>query len=594
MPIKVAESRVEPTVLPSARFRVSPGPAAFGATEAGSVGQFGQQVERVGRIEAAEEEARLKEEEKVRAEYGERVDKLRATELVNKYTDWQREQKPNYLSRTGINAIDVTNDAIKDDEDIRRSIAAEAANDNVREKFATKVSARREAYLDSIKTHQTNEFFKTERTNAEAQRDNSINVMADINSSDLDRFLATEDLKDSLEILTQGKPAEVVKNIKSETWSSFHAERVNALAPLNAKMAQEYFNEHQKEMLPDAREELQGVLNTETTLQDSHAMAEQISTEVTDEAEWIDAARSATYTGTKEEQVEKMDATIKRLETKKDQLKQRRVEAQKEAFLTGLDQVDAAETLEEALEIAERVVDPIDREKVRKHANARFKKQKDGDIPTDLNVYADAWEEFNAGRLTTTRELNQYSGDLSTAHYNTLNTAIQNRSASLKGAKVPQMDYTTAQRAYMVQKDIDTYSPKDNGIEFMQLYEELNQASIQKGSTLTQVEANDLTATTIASGELSTGWIWSDKMTRIEADQAGKMHIWLPVLNADDIDQGKEKRDISGWTFINLGVSDPSDELMSMVKKEGIMKIELSGAQTKRYNKLIKAQQDKK
>lgn len=585
MPLTVPtlQSRVSATPLPAAR--VSGGQVGPDLVS-GELGRLGGQIGQLGRtvqaVETEEQRRAAKQAQiqaKAQAEFKEREDKLYADKSMTELNDWYRGKQPEYTAGQGLDARGSTDQANKDLEAKKNELLSKAQNEEQRTLINAAFAPKREVWLNKQKGFEVGQFRTAEVAANQSKIQNAIRDASDNFDDPLALQLAKDELIDGINVTIKGMSPEQRKNVTAEYVSALHEGVLNNMVTSSAEAANTYYDQNKKNILPEHRDAIERVLHTEDTLQFAQQKTDEIMRVEDDYEKQLEMARET-------KDPEKREAIVNLVKTRKKETDQLDKEAAREVRLNDLTNVLDAPDLETAMEIVNRIENADDRIKAQKVAENRFEKKTKANV-TDRDVQATVYEMIKSGEIKEVRDLIEYAPDLSDADYNRAITRLDNQAKNDKGIKTVEMDYTTALRSYEIAKDIDEYDKKKHGREFMRLYEVLNQASIQKGDSLTLSESNALTAKTIVEGDVPRKWIWDDKMTRIEAEQTGKIDIWLPRINEDDVDNGQELRQITDWFGKTLNISDPSDELMGLYKKEAILDISLSPEQEARLNELI-------
>jgi hypothetical protein len=594
MPFKVprAERRVALQPLPSAR-QVSPTRAGdFGGFEADVIGRVGGQVERLGRTALAVEEreellaAQAAEKEIERqAKLKNRRDQLLASDALVELKDNLRNQKEVFKNRRGIDAFGVTNEANEHIEKLKKELKGKMENDEIRAFFDAATIAPRELFLNQVLTHEASEFNKAEDDNINARIDTSILEASDAvggGNDELAIHSAKLDLETAIEQKTEkaGMTGAAAKNFKDGLTSTFHLSVLNRKVALNAIDAKEYYDKNKKEIDPDKREPIEKLLNKEDVLQFSKDKADEIEIKTEDPADWIPTARKEI------KDAKKLDATIKRLTTRKNALEQLDKEAQKEAYLDTLDKImTVAKNEEEGLDIAANLENPEDQLKAEKVARERFKR-KEKDATTSRKVQAEVLEMIEAKEITRPTELIEFYPDLKDEHYNTLLTRLKNKQNP--NMKIPAVSYSIAKNA--LESAIgEPYRVEDHNKMFMYVLDKLDKEAQVLGRSPTLDEAVKLTSKYIIEGEKAGEGIWTlwgswdPDRSLFEAVQEGSLDTWLPPINETDVDKGVERRTIIGAFTKSLGFVIDNDILFKLYKKEEILGEELSPEQNKLY-----------
>jgi hypothetical protein len=440
----------------------------------------------------------------------------------------------------------------------------------------------RDGFLGTVQAHEAKQTDEGIKVEIDAAREHSISTASNPESSAESVILAKENLLDTLEFGSRGLPPQAKQRYTQEGVSSFHEARVNSLAGVNAESAQIYYDTNKKEILPEERGGLEKVLKVEDTLQFAQQETDRIvAANPDDTTTWLEEARNVKDPDKRKQTVDNVKVRIKENE-------QATKEAKQNSFLTALNQIDATRTLSEGLDIANRVEDPIDRDKARKHANARFD-IKSADTKTIRKRYIEALDKISNREITERNQLLEYAADTSMADFKTLETRFNNKQQRDAGNKVAEASLTTAKNAIAVARGKSVYDPETDDEILLDVLGELDKAAREKGDNLTDLEAAKITADLIVTGEVKgSGWIWEDEKTWLDAVKSGDDHLWLPLMNTEDKDKGEEVREAKGWFLLNTGIDEPSEELMSIYKKKAKLKYKLSSKQNARWNELLK------
>jgi hypothetical protein len=396
-------------------------------------------------------------------------------------------------------------------------------------------------------------------------------------SAQIGLFSLRKSLDDVIERKTQGMAVPVANNIRDEMVSAFHENVINGKVVLNAENAKQYYDVNKKEILPENREGIEKVLETEDTLQFAQTTTDQIILQEGDRSKWAQMAREST------DDPEKRKETVDLIKTRKKELDQLDKEAKEAAYLDALDKIDISQNQSEADLIAKRIEDPIDRAKALKVSQAKFEK-KTADLVTDRDVEATVYEKIDSGEITTVRQLIEFSPDLSTSDYKRLQTEVRNKQNP--DAKAGFVKYTTAKTAYETIKG-KKYDVEKDSKEFMFVQSQLDEESQVLGRDLTPDEAVKAAARAIVKGEsIGTGFFGGDpNRTLFEASQEGTLDVWLPVINDEGVDNGQERREIKE-AFRANGIDTDNEELFRIYKKSDILNMPLSEKEKTRFKDL--------
>ena len=565
--------------LPAVRVEAATSAADFGALEAEVVGQLGRQITQVGQI-AQTAQAR---EEQRQAKFKDRDDKLKANEAFNKLNDSFRKYKLEPLSKIGVDTRGITDKGDIDIAKIMKKAEDGLDNDEQRNLFRAKSASKREILLGQLQGHESTEFRKAEVAAIDSSIENGIRDAAEVTATltGSERDLALSDirefLKDDLEEKTQGMMPAQAKNVRNEVVSAFHESVLNEMVAVNAGEAQAYYNKNKKEVIPENREAVENLINKEDVLQFGQDKASEIALRESDRSLWVATARIEI----KDEA--KRKATIKELETRKKELDQHDSDKKQEAYEGALRYIiNDATDLSDAINKANTLDDPIQQQKALKISEERFEIKKRATV-TDRDVQAIIFGKIDSGEITRVDQLLEFTADLSDGDYDKLITAVRNKAAKDKGAKVPEINYTTAKRAFEIAKsegyDVDN---ETHTREFMFLLQELDGMSREKGVSLIQVEANKAVNTLIIQeGEAIGANIFYDPdLTYFEAFSKDLLDIWLPDVNDESNDGGREFQDIKK-AFLNRGYNTDDETLFRLYKKDAILNLELSAQQRK-------------
>lgn len=590
MPVKVPQRRVQPSALPGAEISAPSGTGAFGGLEAQALETIGGQVQQLGiaALERQERDIALQQKvdakkEKIRLEHQERIDKLDADENVIKYQDWWRNQKQTYLSKAGKDTIGNTDLADKDIGTITKNLLDQSKNDRVRELTTAKIAKLRESGLNVIKAHEVEQFGVAEEARTNAILENTIRDAQDLANEPISLFSLKLDLEDAISDKTKGMDPEAKKNVTAELTSAFHESVINGKVAVNAENARKYYNENESEIVPENREKTKKLIEKEDVLQFSQEKRDEIMLREKDMSLWIGMAED-------ELEGEKEEKTVSLLKRKIEEIEQDKIDKQKEKLLTALDGIRRAPDRDAAQVYVDNLEDPKDAAEAQDAADKRFTIKKEAKV-TDIDTYAQAWDEFNTGKLNSVRELNRYWAKLSDAHYNRLQTAIQNKIAGgdKPGSKVPFMNYSTAVKAFEAStKEKYDVTDSTQNTDFQFLFERLDEEAKKKGDTLDFFEARQVADKTLVEGGIFGGGTFSDpQQTRAQAEISGTLDKWLPNINTQSDDEGKERADIKKG-LRTMGVITDDERIYRFYKKESILKEPLSKTHSEIYDRLLR------
>jgi hypothetical protein len=587
--VPVLRNRVSETPLPAAR--VSGGQVGTDLVS-GEIGRLGGQIGQLGRtVQAVETEEQRRadkqasEQARVQAEFKKREDTLHADKAMTDINDWFRNKQPEYTAGQGLDARGSTDLMNKDLETRKNELLANAKNEEQRALINAAFAPKREVWLNKQKGFEVGEFRTAEVAANQSKIQNAIRDASDNFDDPLALQLAKDELRDGINVTIKGMAPEQRKNVTAEYVSALHEGVLNNMVTSSAEAARVYYDDNKKNILPEHRDEIERVLQTEDTLQFAQQKTDEIMRAESDYEKQLEMARDI-------EDPEKREATVSLVKTRKKETDQLDKEGAREVRLNDLSNVLDAPDLESAMEIVNRIDNADDRIKAQKVADNRFEKKTRAN-DTDRDVQATVYEKIASGEIKEVRDLIEYAPDLSDGDYTRMITEIENKDKNGRGIGTAYIKDATAKNAYALVKGLP-FDIEKHSKEYMYVREGLDRLAQEKGRDLTPVEAQQEAAKLIVSGELpGTGIIWSDKLTRQEAEQTGKMDIWLPRINEDDVDNGQELRELKEWSAAKLKVSDPSDELLGMIKREGAVGVELSESQRIRFNELILKEKDR-
>ena len=597
--VATRERKVQPAAAPAAGISVQTSAADFGGIEAGLIKDIGRGVQQVGEIaqrrEEVEERERVvleKEQEKKRLAHQEKVDKLRANEAVVQFQDELRGLRPVHRSRTGSQAIGITNTAIKDIEKLRKQFGDVLVNDRQKELFAARIAKEREVYADQTSRYELDETNRAEQENIDARINNAIIDAANFADDPLARFSKRLDLDIALIDKTQGMDGDQAKNVKAEAVSAYQEGVVNQLVMADPVLAKEYYENHKDEIVPESREGIEDTIEKLLIEDESEQTANTIIAQDDNFINQKEAVNKLPDKTDYEKEVKK--AAREKIDVSQKQLKQLDKEKRDEVLFNTRERIIGAKDLTEALK-AVNTLNPkgvnlsrADIDGLKQFAHKRHdikNKAKD----TDPNTYGKAWDMFHKGELQNENQLLAFWPDLSNTHFDQLASAIRNKSAKERGAKVASIDYSTAMRAYSsIKRERYDVENEEHNKEFVFVQDLLEQASREKGDSLSLTESLSLVRKNIVEGEAIIAGGLDPDISFFEATQTGQEAIWLPFVNDDDKDNGKERRDIKE-AFKKKGIITDDDELFRMYKKEAILDKPLSPEQKERFNRKIRA-----
>lgn len=590
MPFKV-QSRVQFQPLPSARLQAPRGD--FGALEADVIQQLGAGISRVGetfgRIAEEEERVRVQAEKKridIQRKAKDLRDKAITRDALTRYDNWLREVKTRYTTTRGKDALDI-NDAAKQELDKGTKTALELLeNPEQRNLFESSAVSKYGLLLNQISAHQAQETLNYNMEGIQASQKNAIRNASD-NFKDDDALMvyrADLDKANDELIQIQGLSPDAAKVLRDDTVSLFHTSVINQKVAANHLDAQEYYKKNVKEILPEQREKILETIQGETILQDSQAAADLITAEEEDITKWSDSAREFKFTGTPEEKAKKREKTLQLVKDEITEVKQKRAEDREDAKISVLKAVRNAKSLKEALSYIPTDMHPEDAAIAEKNARARFDIKTEA-IKTKRDIQAEVYEKIDRGEITNVDQLIEYESDLSIADYNRIVTELRNKQNP--DAKPAAINYNTAKTAYETVKG-EKYDVETHNKEFMFIQKNLNDIAIEKGRNLTPEEARQETAKLIVTGEaIGTGFFGGDPdKTLFEAFQEDTVDVWLPIVNDNDIDGGRERKDIIN-ALAKRGIITEDEVILRLYKKMAILNIPLSQQQADLLRKKI-------
>jgi hypothetical protein len=599
--IPIATKQVTGQVLPSAVQRAPAGPGAFGGQEAQALKQIGGQIKELGKtalqveekerqIAARAEEARLKRQ----AIFKDRRDKIIADDSIIKYKDDLRNQKQNFFARKGVNIFGMNEDAKAFTEESKKRIKNESKlTPDQTILFEASTNASTELFLNQVSTHHAAEFDKTENDNAEGRRQDAIKDAGDAvtsNNAGLAIDNAWNDLLFGLQLSINkaGMTAAAAKNFKAPYVSTFHENVLNEMSIINIEGAKEYYTNHKKEILQEDRPKIEALLKEKNLLYNSQKIADSIVAAESDPLKRDDIARKTQYPGTKQEQAEMRNATLKELNNIKAD------EEEEEAAVIKQSNININDSIINGFQAG------MNRRGLENIANNALKGEKEThlrtidwlfkkiDVETDRGIQGNIYEMIDHGEIKTVSDLIEFKPDLSNADYNRFITELRNKKSP--DAKVGFVKYATAKTAYetLKRKKYDVGN-KEHTREFMFIQSGLDKKAQSLGRDLTPEEARKETALLMVDGEaIGAGpfGVTDPDMSFIEATQKGVVDIWAPDINDDDIDKGQERREIKE-AYAKFGIITDNEELLRLYKKEVIMNIPLSAIEKKRLNNLV-------
>jgi hypothetical protein len=583
-------SRVTPEALPSARQAV---PAGLDLSlESELLTGFGGAIESAGRElgQLAQEEERKRQEGekkrlKAQKDYKDLTDKTWARNAKTMTQDFWRKEESELLSRKGINAKGLSNEAIKRYEKMMKTVSDTAENEEQKLLYKSDIQTTRDADLNRMVSHESTETQSAAIESALDAQANAIVYAADNYQSDLSITVGKIDLNNAMDdlIALQGLDAQSAKRMKTKQLSIFHTSVLNPMIATDVERAQEYFKEHKKEISPDKREGIEKLIKKEDVLQFAQDYRDDMAIFEPDRTKWIGLAQ-------KELEGEKEKKAVELIKDKIKSLEQKEKEEKENALLNAFNKIDAAQDLDSAKIIAEGVDDPVDRKKAIERANWRHEIKTKQPV-TDRKVQAMLYAMIDSGEINKPEQLIEFEGKLKPGHYDKLITAVRNKTNKDKGAKVPEVNYTTAQRAFEFATS-EKYDVEDSthNKQFMYVLEELDALAKDKGDNLSQPEANKAAANLFVTGEVRSPLIWrfstgTDK-TFHEAAQADELDLWLPDINDESIDDGREAKDIKE-ALAARGIITDDETLFKLYKKEAIMNLELSDEQRQMKRRII-------
>jgi hypothetical protein len=594
MPIIIprAERRVERQPLPGVSQTVRATPAAFGAPQAQAISELGSAIIQAGEaierrdvaagIRAGKERVAL---QKAQAEVQDRKDKMEANDLFLEFQGKWRTDKSQFMDTQRREADGVTTKATEWTQTTKDELFKKATSDNVRFNLDVKLNPKITTILDKVSGHEVGQLRIAE---VELNDNLYANAVLDAGSPDSiqSEILDTElQAREALRIKTQGMDSETAKKVTTEGMSAFHTAVIDGKIESNLAFASSYFDEVKSEMTPEERETASTEIKEATTEQSARELAKNIELTVDDNNEW----NNAVDTRTKDIEVRKQAKVL--LDAKKKDEAAHDAELIRRERNDVLTDVFNARNLTDALLKANNAKDPANKEKAIAVAESRFAR-KNRDVETNPNVQADALDRINAGEFTEIADLLQFYPDLSSGDYNNLISRLQSHLTEArtgKPVKEGAVKYNTAKTAYETVKE-RAYDVEDDAKEFTFMLDALDKEAQKLGRDLTASEARRAAAITLVDGEAITGGAFGDPdMTLFEATQENVSEIWIPNINDDDVDGGKERSEINA-SLERLGLSSSEENretLFRLYKKASILKLELSPQQIDLFNSIL-------
>lgn len=593
-----AEKTVGPGTLPAARVSVSGGAGAFGALEATAARQIGGLFAEAGagierREELVTEESKrvVAQKQKAQLAYKNDRDKVYADRAVVEYQDWFRGYKVDPLSRQGLDADGVTNQAIKDVDKFKKTLLDDAENDAQRLLIETKLASERDVGLNRILAHETTQFKSAKEQAVNATIENSIRAGSENFDDPLAMFKYEKSLRQAIQVKTEGMPKQARKNVTDELISTFHEGILNQKVVADSEDAQEYYKLNKKNILPENRASIEAGLEKFSVIQESKEAASFITLKESDFVKQREAVQKMPGETDHDAAVKKK--TKERIKIKQDEVIQLREDKKDDVIENTQNGIINASSYESALDIIDSIspeetgLSPVDIDDLKAFAKSR-KTKKQAQTKTNKERYIEALDRIEDGQIIKRSQLLQYAGYVTDADFKTLESRFTNKSKQDTDAKIPEASLSTAKESIAVARGKSAYDPKTDDKMLLDVLKEHEKAARVKGDALSDLEAAEITADLMILGKIpGSGVIWDDEVTWPDAVRSNTDHLWLPRVNDEDIDKGEERRLIKEWSAKVIEVDDPSDELMSLIKKEAILGKELWGLQLERYHELI-------
>jgi hypothetical protein len=593
MPIVIgrAERRVEREPLPGARLTTRAPSAAFGAQEAQAISELGSAIIQTGEVfQRREEAANIAAEKerariaKLQAEAQDRKDKMEANELFLEFQGLWRADKSQFMDTQRREADGVTAKATEWTKTTRDALFKKATSDNVRFNLDAKLSPKQTVILDKVSGHESGQMRIAEvelndslYTNAVLDAGSPDSIQSEILDSELQA-------REALRIKTQGMDAETGKKVTTEGMSAFHTSVIEGKIDSQLAFAKSYFDEVKGEMTPEERETTATELETAITEQSAQAVAKEIELTVDDNNEWNKAVDGKV----EDPEIRKQAKAI--LEAKKKDDDAHDAELIRRERNDTLTEVYNARNLTDALSKAEKAKDPANKEKAIAVAKSRFARKK-RDVETNPNVQAAAHDRINAGEFTEIADLLQFYPDMSQGDYNTLISRLQTHLTEVRtGKPVTEgaVKYNTALRAYETVKE-RAYNIKNDAKEFTFVLDMLDKEAQKLGRDLSPSEARLAASHALVEGATISSDKSTEKKTLFEATQENVSEIWVPNINDDDVDGGKERSEINAaLQRLGLRASKENQEtLFRLYKKTSILMLELSPLQVDLFRSIL-------
>lgn len=581
--VPTAQRRITREPLPGARQQVSTTATEFGGARAEAFVGIGRELQDVSETFRRAEEAELKEEQKInialekqRAEVQERKDKMYADAALLEFQEAWSTNKNDFLGTRRLNADNVTEKVKAWYTKTKSGILGRAANDRQKELISAKINPEITMILNKVSDHEIKELLLNEQEQQDSLYANAVSRASAPDSNVVDRKSAELTAIEALNQKYKGYDAEARNKGVAEGMAAFHVSVINGKLVDDLEFAKQYFKDIKQAIPPKEREEVRKLIKKEDIYQTSNRLANDIILKESDNVKWQDMVDKATS------DPDIRDKTKSILEARKKDDDAHTEELKKRALLDGLDKIREAPNLTAALAEADKIDDPLDAEKARKYANARYERKK-RDVETNINVYTDVLDRINNGEFKEVRELNEFYPDLSTSHFDKAVSALNSK----LGKDGDVIKYSTAKDAFSVALG-EKYNVEDisQNRKFKVAYDSLTDAGITDFDTAVKHLKNLFIEGEVIEG----GWLglWDSDMDRTTAERENKIDKWLPnILTEDEDPTLSELRTIQN-NLRALGVTTKNDIINRLYKKSEILKLPLSKAEIDQYRKLLR------
>jgi hypothetical protein len=611
MPIKIKSKQVPPEITGQPTQPVS---VATGAPLIESLDIVGQTVSELGRIggqiqqaEQRDEAARLKEEERVRAKLAKEQalkDRAEATRIVTQTKGASGALNNDYMTRELDNAKGISVEYKTTHKKLYSDAIGSASNDAVKEMIATDLQAYDITNYNKVLGKEREENVKSEKAEFTFSADTSVTAgISSFASAPLGedgRFTpasySNAMLTISVEeanIVDQGELMAVRSGWKDDQKNAWILPRVNkmfkesaeAIAVKDAETARLFIDQNRDKFNPAELDVLDTKVKKEDVVQTSVQIVDDLRELEPDRTKWNDIISKMKFTGTKEEQAKKRVATEKRAKTVDEWMTDSEAADKKGIYHNALNAIIRSDNPVAGEEIALTLDDPEEVVKALSINESRHKRDK-REVETDVDVYAQVFEDIRNGVIKTEGDINEFYPSLSTSHYNTAISALQSKISSTKDEMtINNVKYSTTKAAYEAAMK-KKYVVEDDADDLITLQEMLETEAAEKGRPLSMAESTSIARKLNVEGVLvGSGFIWDDTVKFGEAFREGKVDKFLPEIS-DDFDD-RERKEIT-QALKKSGIVTDDEIIYRLYKKEELMKIELSPREVQIYRRLLK------